>query len=484
VNGSMKYKCKICGYIYDEEKENISFVNQDNFVCPMCFAGKALFALYNEEEKTLEQKERRVFQNAIIFSEDNLGVSKDNSKCIDCGICSDTCKRVCGLNFFCDTSKCLSCGQCIMTCPTGALKPKSEREKVLKAAEEGKTLICYTSPGVRVSIGEAFGMGSGTFLVGKLVASLRKLGFDYVLDTTFGADLTIMEEVSELRSRIKNNGILPMFTSCCPAWVKYAENYEPDILNHISSSKSPIGMQGEMVKNYFAKKMELDKENIFTVAITPCTAKKFEVKREEIPGTDAVLTISEVIRWLKDERVDFANLVDSEFDSIFGEGSGGGTLFGNSGGVMEAALRTFYYLETGTDMVDDTIFDSLRGLESVKELSLTINKMPVKVAVVNTLSAAKKIIEDVKRGVSPYHFIEIMNCKGGCIGGGGQPKYLPELELEKKNERMKGLYLRDKNVSIRASHHNPDIKRIYEEFLGSPNSEIAHRYLHTTYRAR
>ncbi len=482
----MKYRCKICGYIYDEEKEEKKFseLNKE-YTCPMCFVGKSMFVPYENKESEEVKKSKRIFEHAVLFDEKNLGVAKDDSVCIDCGICKTTCLERCGLNFGEDTSKCLTCGQCIITCPTKALKPKSEVENILKAKEDGKILICYTSPAIRVSIGESFGYEPGTFLVGKLVGALRKLGFTYVLDTTFGADLTIMEEANELKERILHQGVLPMFTSCCPAWVKYAETFYPEILDHLSTCKSPIGMQGIMVKEYFAKQMSLEKEKIYTVAITPCTAKKFELKREEIPGTDAVITVSELTDWLKKETVDLKNVEESTFDSLLGEGSGGGTIFGNTGGVCEAALRTLYYDLTGKDYAPENLeFQKVRGYENVKEATVKIEGREIRLAVVHKISAAKKILEEVKNGTSPYHFIEIMNCQGGCVGGGGQPRYPEGMEQTFKEKRIAGLYQRDHEDKVKAAYQNPDIKKIYQNFLLEPGSEIAHRYLHTNYKKR
>ena len=482
----MKYRCKICGYIYDEEIEGKKWTElPDPYVCPMCFVGKEMFAPYVLEDTKEEKESKRIFEHAVLFDEKNLGVGKDDSVCIDCGICKTTCLERCGLNFGEDTEKCLTCGQCIMTCPTNALRPKDEITEVKKAKEKGKILVAYTSPAIRVSIGESFGFEAGTFLKDELVGALRALGFTYVLDTTFGADLTIMEEATELKNRLQNNGVLPMFTSCCPAWVKYAETFYPEILDHLSTCKSPIGMEGVMVKEYFASKMNIASEDLYTVAITPCTAKKFEVKRKEIPGTDAVITVSELTKWLKEEQIDLRNVTKSNFDSLLGEGSGGGTIFGNTGGVAESALRTLYYFLTGKDYENAHLsFQDARGYDNVKELTLNIDGLEIRVAVVHKIRSAGKILEDVKNGISPYHFIEIMNCQGGCVGGGGQPKYPEGKEKEIKEKRIKGLYNRDESDTIKASYQNSDIKKIYQDFLLEPGSEIAHRYLHTTYKPR
>lgn len=479
----MKYCCKMCDYIYDEEEMGKEFTSLEDFDCPMCHAPKNLFVAINEEEEL--ETSKRIFKKAVLFSDDNKGVEKDDAKCIDCGICKATCISKCGLNFGEDTSKCLECGQCIITCPTNALRPKRHIERVKKAMSEGKTMVCYTSPAIRVSIGEVFGYAPGTFLQGKLIGLLRKLGFQYVLDTTFGADLTIMEEATELKERLENNGVLPMFTSCCPAWVKYAETYYSDLLPHLSTCKSPIGMEGEIVKHYFSKKMNILEDELFTVAITPCTAKKFELQREEIPGTDAVITVSELADWVKEEQLSFDDIEESQFDSLLGEGSGAGVIFGNTGGVAEAALRSLYYFITGEDYQESHLnFSSVRGYDNVKEATITIEGRDIKVAIVHKISAIKDILEDVKNGVSPYQFIEVMNCQGGCVGGGGQPKYPEGMEKITKEKRIEGLYQRDKETTVKAAYQNPDIQRLYDEFLTSPGSELAHHYLHTSYHKR
>ena len=392
---NMKYRCKICGSIISGEV---------GLSCPMCYADSSFL-----EEYTDIEKEHQVFQKAVQISENNLGIERDNAKCIDCGQCKVTCMERTGLDFGSDTEKCLACGQCILTCPTGALKVKKELDHVLKAKNEGKILVCYTSPAIRVSIGEEFGLAPGTFCLEELVGSLRALGFTYVFDTTFGADLTIIEEASELKSRLLNHGVLPMMTSCCPAWVKYAKDNMPEILDHISTCKSPIGMQGEMIKTYFCEKQNLEKDQVYTVAITPCTAKKMETK--EVPGTDAVLTVTELAEWMKKEPIDFKNISKSTFDTFFQEGSGGGSLFGVTGGVTESALRTFYYLMTREELKEEIL--PIHSLQNVKEYTLHVGEYSVRVAVVHELSKAKEILDSVRLGKSPYHFIEIMNCKGG-----------------------------------------------------------------------
>lgn len=422
-------------------------------------------------------------KRAAEIAENNIAIKRIREKCIDCGMCLRICKEREGIEDLCGGNTCVNCGQCVQACPFDALIPKKDEDKLEEAIKNNKICIAYTSPSVRVAIGDEFGMEPGEFAQGKLVSALRKLGFKYVLDVTFGADLTILEEANELVYRIKNGGKLPMFTSCCPAWVKYAEMYYPEILENISTCKSPIGMQGEIVQNYFTEKMNLNKEDIYTVAITPCTAKKYEVAREEIGGTDIVLTTREIIDMLKEKEIDLKELEDSDYDSLLGEGSGAGMIFGNTGGVMEAALRTAYNIMTEKELEKDAIvFNNVRGMDNVKEAKVNIEETELNIAVIHKMSSAKQILEDVKNGKSKYHYIEIMNCLGGCIGGGGQPKTKMSEELAVKKKRIESLYQRDEKDKIRVSHKNPDIIKVYEEFLGEPLSSKSEELLHTSYK--
>lgn len=480
-----KYKCIVCGHIYDEEKEEIKFEDlPDNWVCPICMVPKSMFRLVEDEEikvEIIETEENAIdYNNAIKISEDNICIKRISEKCINCGVCTNTCAEREGITDLCEGKACVNCGQCIQKCPTGALVPKSDIEKFETALNNGKICIAYTAPSVRVALGDAFDMPHGEFVQGKLVSALRSIGFKYVLDVTFGADLTIMEEANELVERIKNDGKLPMFTSCCSAWIKYAEMFYPEILEHISNCKSPIGMQGEIVHNYFTKKMNLNKEDIFTVAITPCTAKKYEVAREEIGGTDCVLTTRELIEMLKNKNIDIKNLEDSNYDSLLGEGSGAGMIFGNTGGVMEAALREANYILT-SNYLESIEFNEVRGLDNVKEAFVTIDDIVLNIAIVNGMSYAKPLLEDVKNGVSKYHYIEIMNCYGGCIGGGGQPRMDDDDEIMIKEKRIASLYKKDTESKYRYSHYNEDIQKVYEEFLDKPLSEKSEDLLHTKY---
>ena len=435
---------------------------------------------------------------------DNPSIMRDEALCIKCGQCREVCTSYIGVHGTYtlaqtgDRAVCINCGQCANVCPVASITEKYEYQDVRRAAADPEKIVIFnTSPSVRISLGEEFDMADGSFVQGKMVALLRKLGADYVLDTNFSADLTIVEEASELISRLtEKSKPLPQFTSCCPSWVKYAETYHPEILAHISTSKSPIGMQGPTVKTYFAKKMNLDPKKIVNVAVTPCTAKKFEIRREEmnaasgylgIPGMrdmDYVITTRELARWAKEEEIDFANLSDSSFDRLMGEASGAGVIFGNSGGVMEAALRTAYEYVTG-EKAPRMLYElkPVRGLEAVKEAEVSMGELKVRVAVIYGTKAASEFIEHWKKGNS-YHFVEVMTCPGGCIGGGGQPKgtLLKGDELRKK--RMDGLYNRDEKMELRSSHENEEIKELYREFYGKPLSEMAEKMLHTGYKDR
>ena len=427
-------------------------------------------------------EEKRVFEKAIYIAKDNPAIERIDEKCIDCGICTNTCRQRENIENTSNKSICINCGQCVQTCPTGAIVPKQDKNKLKEAIKNKKVCIAYTSPSVRVALGDEFGMEYGEFVQGKLVTALRKIGFKYVLDVTFGADLTIMEEAYELVERIKNNGVLPMFTSCCPSWVKYAEIFYPEILDHISTCKSPIGMQGQIVKNYFIQKHNLNKEDVFCVAITPCTAKKYEISRKEIDGTDLVITTKELADIIKEEKIDFANLEDGNYDSLLQEASGAGMIFGNTGGVMEAALRTAYYILTGKELEKEKIeFKEVRGMQNVKEATININGINLNIAIIHKMSSAIPILEEVKNGTSKYHYIEIMNCVGGCIGGGGQPKFKLAEEMQIKEKRIESLYNRDRKNTIRCSHQNPEIIKLYEEFLEKPLSKKSEELLHTTY---
>ncbi|MDE5888415.1 MAG: [FeFe] hydrogenase, group A, partial [Bacilli bacterium] len=421
---------------------------------------------------------------------------KDDDKCLKCGYCVKTCINEITVANMYDINKsqkpiCINCGQCTNMCPTESIHEKFDYLKLKKLLKD-KTKIKTVSiaPAVRVALGEEFNLPLGENVEGKIVTALKSIGFDYVFDITFGADLTIMEEAQELVNRIKNGGVLPMFTSCCPAWVKYAEIFYPDFLPNLSSCKSPITMQSTLIKTYFAEKKNLEVENILNVVVAPCTAKKSEIKRPEInrtkdmiSDTDFLLTTRELAMLLKEENIELEKLENTSFDSPLGLGSSSGYIFGSTGGVTEAALRTAYYLLTNKNLDNDKmIFKEVRGMEGIKETSVKIDNLQIKVAVANGMKNAKILLDKIRNKEVEYHFVEVMNCEGGCIAGGGQPK---TTLLEKEHirlSRLKGMYKEDEKSTLRLCHENPDIKRIYEEFLEYPNSEKAEELLHTTYQ--
>lgn len=444
------------------------------------------------------------------------GIVRDTSKCVLCGRCIARCQNAHGLGILgfenrgfstfvspaddrsFQNSPCIQCGQCVSVCPTGALMENSEIWKIDEAFKAGKHIIAQAAPAVRAALGEEFGYPIGTPVTGKMIAAMRRLGFERVYDVNFGADLTIMEEGTELLDRITNNGVLPMITSCSPGWVNYAEMNYGDLLPHISSCKSPHQMQGAVIKSYWAQQNGLDPKDVFVVSVMPCTAKKFEKDREvmEVDGirdVDAVITTRELARMIKRAGIMFNRLPDEDWDGdIMGDYTGAGVIFGVTGGVMEAALRTVYFKLTGKEK-EDIIFTEVRGHDAgIREASLDINGTVVNVAIASGMKSAKVLLDDIRAGKSKYHFIEIMGCPGGCINGGGQP-YVRECFLENedddimdtyKEKRAKALYSEDERQTLRQSHKNPQIIKLYEEFLGEPNSHKAHDLLHTTYEAR
>ena len=433
---------------------------------------------------------------------DNPSIVRDEDKCIKCGMCKNVCTQDIGVHGTYTLEQtggeavCIHCGQCANVCPPDSITERYEYPEIREAVKNpDRIVIVSTSPSVRAALGEEFGMADGTFVEGKMVALLRALGVSYVLDTNFAADLTIVEEASELIERVtKGTAPLPQFTSCCPAWIKFTEMYYPELIPNLSTAKSPIGMQGPTIKTYFAKKMNLDPTKIVNVALTPCTAKKYEIRRPEMHDAgnyygdpdmrdmDFVLTTRELALWAKEEGIDFASLPDSAYDNLMGEASGAGVIFGNTGGVMEAALRTAYEYITG-EKAPAQLYDlqPVRGYEGIREATVTIGELDVNVAVVYGTANARKMIERMKQGKKQYHFIEVMTCPGGCIGGGGQPKDLMKNADEVRKARIDSLYKKDAEMTLRKSHENPSIKRIYEEFYGKPLSEMAEKMLHTMY---
>lgn len=433
---------------------------------------------------------------------------RDNSKCILCRRCVAACNNqaisVIGANArgfdTCITSpferdiqeySCISCGQCIASCPTGALTEKDSTAQVVEAINDPeKYVVVQTAPAVRAAIAEEFGNPIGTNGQGRMVAALRRLGFDKVFDTNFAADLTILEESNELIERITNGGALPMITSCSPGWVKYCEFYYPDQLDHLSTCKSPQQMFGGTLKTWYAEKMGIDPAKIYSVSVMPCTAKKFEIGRDDqsaagLPDIDATITTRELAKMIKTAGINFNALPEEDFDSPLGEGSGASVIFGATGGVMEAALRTAVEKITGKTL-EDVNFTEVRGMQGVKEATYTAGDLTVKVAVASGTKNAKTLMEQVKNGTSEYQFIEIMACPGGCINGGGQPFVSGTVRNfeDYRAERASVLYKLDEANQNRKSHDNTAVKRVYEEFFGSPGSHKAHEILHTSYVKR
>ena len=433
---------------------------------------------------------------------------RDNNKCILCRRCVAACNNqgvsVIGANargidthigspFELDLAQtsCISCGQCIVNCPTGALYEKDDTQKVLDAiGDPTKHVVVQAAPAVRATLGECFDMPIGTDVTGKLFAALRRLGFDKVFDTNFGADITIMEEANELLDRIKNGGVLPMVTSCSPGWIKYCEHYYPTELAHLSTCKSPQQMQGAVIKTYYAEKNGIDPKDIVSVSVMPCTAKKFECGRDDESASgyadvDIVLTTRELGRMIKSAGIKFTSLPDEEPDAPLGRGTGAAVIFGTTGGVMEAALRTAAEAITGKEL-ENVEFTEVRGMEGVKEATYKLGDMDVKVAVASGTKNAKIIMDKIKDGTADYTFVEIMGCPGGCINGGGQPVQPASVRnfVDYKTLRANALYENDKSRPHRKSHENEDVQEVYREFLGEPNSHKAHEILHTSYVKR
>lgn len=425
---------------------------------------------------------------------------RDPEKCILCGRCIKACGEIQsvwtydfikrGFNmklataFDCnmDESVCIDCGQCIIVCPTAALKEKSAISDVFEGVfDKSKVSVVQTAPSIRVTIAEALGLDAGLISTGKMVSALRKIGFDYVFDTSFSADLTIMEEAKELLHRVQNNGVLPMFTSCSPGWVKFVETFYPKLIPNLSTCKSPQQMLGAVIKSHFAQQANIDPQKIYSVAVMPCTAKKFERDRDVMSNdVDVVITTRELAKMIKMAGIEFDKLEDSEFDNPLGSSTGAAELFASAGGVLEAALRTAHYMVTGKP-AENIEFSFARGLEGVKESVVRLGDAKIKVAAVNTLGNARMLINKILCEEVHYDFIEVMACPGGCIGGGGQPR---GGDKERLLKRMKAVYEIDKNKQIRESHENLDIQKLYKEFLKEPGSEISHKYLHTKYQKR
>jgi len=446
----------------------------------------------------------KIERESLKLDESSMAIIRDPNKCILCGKCVRICHQVQTvnvINFFnrgtdltistamdkgLGNVECVGCGQCIHVCPSGAIKERSSIDKIwAEISNPDKHVVVQEAPSIRAALGEDLGVPTGSLVTGKMHAALKKLGFDAVFDTNFTADLTIIEEGNELVKRIKEGGTLPMITSCCPGWIKFAEHFYPDLLPHLSTCKSPQQMFGALAKTYYPQKAGIDPAKVVSVSMMPCTAKKFEAQRPEMEDSgfrdvDYVLTTRELSKMIKEAGLDFANLQEEKAEELLGAYSGAATIFGATGGVMEAALRTAYKLITGNELTDVDIFP-VRGLEGIKETSITLNSMEVRLAVAHGLGNARTLLEQIRSKTSPYHFIEIMACPGGCVGGGGQPY---GFDMKTREIRGQALYNEDRVLIHRKSHENSEVSRLYQEYLCEPLGEKSHKLLHTHYTLR
>ncbi|HHY04807.1 MAG TPA: 4Fe-4S binding protein [Thermoanaerobacterales bacterium] len=469
--------------------------------CPVCIKNNKCELQRLAQELNITDITFEKCSDMLPIDDQNPAIVREPNKCVKCGRCVEVCHEVqtvgaintayrSGEYNVCTAfqkplaeSECVFCGQCVNVCPVGAIYEKDDTQKVWDALNDpDKFVIVQTAPAIRASLGEEFGMDPGSLVTGQMVTALRNLGFDRVFDTDFTADLTIIEEGNELLERLENNGVLPMITSCSPGWINFIEKFYPELLQHLSSCKSPQQMFGALAKTYYAQKENISPEKMFVVSVMPCTAKKYEAARPEMNSSgyrdvDVVLTTRELGRMLKEAGINLAILEPGKFDEPLGISTGAGAIFGTSGGVMEAALRTVYEVVTGKEL-ENIDFTDVRGLEGIKEAEVDIDGTKIKIAVANSLKNARELLEMVKSGKGDYKFIEVMCCPGGCIGGGGQPY---GTNNETKQKRMQAIYKEDKNMKIRKSHKNPAVCELYEDFLGKPLGYKSHKLLHTYY---
>ena len=448
-------------------------------------------------------------QNEYDIDDLSPSIVRNNNKCILCRRCVAACNNTQAVGVIGPMGRgfktqirspwdqplndvaCINCGQCIAACPTGALYEKDSTKAVWNLlADETKHVVVQPAPAVRAALGEEFGIPMGTSVTGKMAAALRRLGFEKVFDTDWAADLTILEEGTEFIGRLTNKGVLPLITSCSPGWIKFCETYYPDFIPNLSSCKSPHEMEGAMIKSYWAEKEGIDPKDIRVVSVMPCTAKKFEAKRPELShngmqDVDEVITTRELARMIKEAGIDFVNLPDEDFDPMLGESTGAGVIFGATGGVMEAALRTVYEKVTG-ETLKDVDFTAVRGTEGIKEATIKVGDLDVNVAVAHGTANAAKLLDSIRSGEKTYHFIEVMGCPGGCVTGGGQPIVSAQkrMECDPKALRAAALYNEDANKPSRKSHENASVMALYKDYLGEPNSHLAHELLHTHYQER
>ncbi len=494
----------------DARKATVELILSDhNRECLMCTRNKNCELQSLAEELNIKEIEFDAHRELKVIDTKSHSIIRDPNKCILCGRCVNTCKNVqeIGILEFVNRgyetevapafnksmadTPCIYCGQCIVSCPVAALREKEDIERVWEAIEDPEIhVVVQTAPAVRAALGEEFGMPIGTRVTGKMITALKRIGFDRVFDTNFGADLTIMEEGHELLDRIENGGILPQITSCSPGWVKYCEFNYPEFLGNLSSCKSPQQMFGAIVKSYYAEKEQIAPEKICVVSVMPCTSKKSEAAREELAvkglkDVDISITTRELGKMIRESRINFTKLPDSEYDPALGEATGAGVIFGATGGVMEAALRTVADVLKGA-AIDEIEYSAVRGIGYIKEAEVTVGEKTLKVAIAHGMGSAKKLLEMIKSGEREYHFVEIMGCSGGCVTGGGQPHVTAKtkMDCDIRVERAKALYTEDTKMKYRKSHENPLIKKLYEDYLGKPNGRRAHELLHTHYTAR